>query len=329
MLPVIRAQSIYPGQLGVPGSDVSRGLRSRSCGVVFYVDENHPNATATADGTDPNNPLTTITAAFTRLAAFHALPDINAENSVIVIAPGEYPENIVVAQTTYPDFCTILGGGNGRYPVIWNAAAGDCLTIDAYGWLVDGIQFLPPDDGAGIKLTRTAATAGSEGTVIQNCFFNGGWGTGLYGVELEGAPANVSIIGNRFAEFGTARPCITVTDTSTAEPYQTHIVGNTFQECGEYIARDCAGGWAASLVQGNVFAQSTGALCANTVYVDMRGGAALDENVVTGNFFGGVYSQAGGYFANATATDQGWVGNVAESTPGTVADNGITIRVPA
>jgi len=325
-LPQIRLQPWYQGQMGVPGSDVPRGLRERSSGVVFYVDGNHPNATATADGTDPENPLLTIAAAVARLATFHAEASISAENSVIVIAPGTYSENIAIDGTNYPDFCTFLGGGNGRYPVIWTCATGDCLSLDAYGWLVDGIHFQPSATGAGVKLTRDAG-AGAEGTVIQNCFFNGAWGTGLYGVELEGAPANVTIQGCRFAEFDAASPCITVTDTSTACPYQTHILSNTFQEAAEYIT-SVAGGWNASIIAGNHFVAATGDLAATTAYIEL-GVAALGCNQVVGNYLDGDYSNTGGYTAGSAGTDN-WLGNFAfDIAEAEVGDNAITIAVPA
>lgn len=330
-LPQIRLQPWYPGQMGVPGSDVPRGLRWRSSGVVFYVDVNHPNATANADGTDPENPLNSITAAFARLAAFHALASVSAVNSVIVVAPGTYNESINIAQTTYPDYCTILGGGNGRYPVIWRGVniSTAPLTIDAYGWLVDGIHFYPGQGAASVVLTRTAG-AGAEGTVIQNCFFNGGWNQG-WGIELDGAPANVSILNNRFAEMPSNHPAITVTDTSTADPYQTHIIGNTFQECDEYITRDCAGGWNQTLVAHNFFPDAThdatfpGGADGTDVFIDMRGGSN-GYNTVTGNWLGGTYSNAGGYYAG---TADNWVGNYSEDvTSGQVGDNGITVAVP-
>jgi hypothetical protein len=319
-----RQQPWYPGQFGVPGSDVSRGLRNRSAGVVFYVDGTHPNATTTADGTDPENPLSTIAAALTRLLAFAALNSVQAENSVIVVAPGTYTESVSI-DTTYPDYCTILGGGNGQYPVIWTAASGDCLTLDAYGWLIDGIHFRPADDGAGVKLTRVSGF-GAEGTVIQNCFFDGLWGQGLYGVELEGSPANVTIQACRFAEFGAARPCITTTSSGTANPYQTHILGNTFQECGEYIT-SVAAGWNASVIADNIFAEATGDLTATTTFIDL-GTASLGYNTVTKNSLGGDYSIVGGYTAEAGATDN-WVGNFAfDVAEVEVGDNGITIAEP-
>lgn len=328
-LSVVRQQPIYPGLLGVPGSDVSRGLRWRSSGIVLYVDQDHPNATAAADGTDPENPLTTITAAFARLAAFHALPGISAVGSTIVIAGQIYTESIAVDQASYPAYVTILGAGPGRYPVVWApaTAAQDCLTIDEYGWTVDGIHFLPGATGASVVLTRNAG-AGAEGTVVQNCFFNGGWASGGDGIVLSGAPANVSILNNRFAEFAATGPCIDVTATGTADPYQTHIIGNTFQESGVYIA-STAGGWNASIIRDNTFTDSSGddALPLTTTFIDL-GNGSLGWNTVTQNIFPGTYSVAGGYTSEAGGLDN-WNGNyAADVTPAQVGDNGLTIAEP-
>ena len=69
-LPQVRLQPWYPGQMGVADSDVQRGLRWEPTGIVLYVDENHPGASATADGTDPENPQTTIQQAITNLTNF-------------------------------------------------------------------------------------------------------------------------------------------------------------------------------------------------------------------------------------------------------------------
>jgi len=324
--PLIRQQPWYPGQMGVPGSDVSRGLRTQPNGIVLFVDGNHPNATTTADGTDPNNPLSTITAAMAKLVAFHALSEVQAEGSTIVIAPGTYTDSIAIDRTSYPPDCSIIGCGNSKFDVVWVPAAGDALSIDQSGWLIDGIHFQPAADGAGVKLTWNAG-AGAEDTIIQNCFFDGRWGTGLYGVEFEGAPANCTIQDCRFAEFDTAQPCITITATPTASPYQTHILRNTFQEAVEYITIE-AGGFNASIIAGNHFVQATGDLGATTTYINL-GTGSLGYNQVVGNYFDGDYSNTGGYTAETNGNDN-WVGNfAADVAEAEVGDNGITVAEPA
>lgn len=317
--------------MGVRGSDNPLGLRTVSMGYVMYVDGDHANASDSNDGTDPNAPLATIQQAVdnlytiqARVAAAGTPHEPSAVNSVIVVAPGTYDENIVI-DTNDPDYCTIVGGGNGKYPVILAPSSGDAITCDAYGWRFENLHFQPADDGAGIKLTRVSG-AGAEGTEIVNCFFNGGWGTGLYGVEFNGAPANVSILGCRFAEFGEDSICITVTDTSTADPYQMHVMGCTFQESENYI-EPVSGGWNASVIRFNVFACSTGDLVATDIYIDLRGGS-LGYNHVCQNCFGGDdYSNTGGWYAHA---QDFWVGNYHEDTAeAEVGASGITIDIPA
>ena len=325
-IPVTRLQPFYSGQFGVQGSDVSRGLRTSPAGVMFHVDANHPNATATADGTDPENPLTTIAAAFARLVTFHALGSVQAEGSVIVVAPGTYTDNITIDRTSYPADCTLLAAANSKFDVVWVPASGDALTIDQSGWVVDGFHFQPAADGAGVHLTW-AAGAGAEDTYIQNCFFDGRWGTGLYGIELEGAPANVTIQNNRFAEFSTAEPCIVVRSCNQASPFQNHFFGNIFQECVEYIT-NIAEGYNACIFYGNFFAEATGALAATTTYIDL-GGPGIGYNMVVGNYFSGDYSNTGGYTAEGAGTDN-WVGNfAADVAEAEVSDSGITIAQPA
>lgn len=326
ILPQIRLQPFYQGQLGVEGSDVPRGLRQSASGIVLFVSADHPNATTTADGTDPEYPLSTISAAMTQLVAFHAESSIQAEGSMIVVSPGIYTDTVTIANATYPEDCTILGLSSNKFGVIWRPAAGDALTIDQGGWRVQGIHFQPASDGAGVKLTWDAGSGG-EDAVIEDCFFDGRWGTGLYGVEFEGAPANVTIQNCRFAEFDASSPCITVTDTSTADPYQAHILNCTFQECAEYITSE-AGGWNAAVIMGNVFAEATGDLAATTAYIEL-GNGSLGYNTVTGNSLGGDYSIAGGYAGEAGAADN-WIGNFAQDTAeAEVEASGLTNAEPA
>lgn len=338
LFPQVRLQPWYPGQFGVPGADAPLGLRWCSMGYVLYVDTDHPDAADTNDGWDPNAPLATIQQAVDNLNTIQARVDAAgtphepaATNSVIVVAPGTYDENVVI-DTDDPDYCTIMGGGNGRYPVILDPTSGDAITCDAYGWRFEGLQFQPANGAAGIKLTRVSG-AGAEGTVISDCFFNGGWaGTG-FGVELNGAPANVSIIGCRFAEFAATGACITVTDTSTADPYQTHIMWCTFQESDEYITRDCAGGWSQTIIAHNIFVDGShdasypAGAGGTSIFIDMRG-ATNGYNRVCQNCLGGDdYAEPGGYYAG---TGDVWAGNYHEDTAeGEVGDNGITVSPPA
>lgn len=314
--PVIRQPAFYPGQFGVRGSDVERGLRWQSAGFTLYVNNLHPNRSNGNDGTNPDAPLTTIAQAFTNLATWHArygaVGSMNGTNSYIIVSPGTYAESLTIATTTMPDYGVLMGAGNGRYAVIWDDNEDDCLTISAYGWRIANFHFRPYNGAAGIKLTRPAG-AGAEGTVIENCFFDGQWsGTG-FGVEFNGAPANCTIQNCRFAEFAETGACITITSTATAEPYQTHIIGNTFQESSEYITRDGGGGYDQSVIKDNVFTAATAdaafpAGAAGTIEFINLGQDLAGRNTITGNHLGGAYTNAAGY--RDKASDEWW-GNYA------------------
>lgn len=320
--PMLKAPPWFGGQLGVPGSDSPLGFRLHPDAVVIYVDSGHADASDQNDGTDPIKPKATVASAVSS--------SLLVPHSVIAIS-GDVAENVSVS-TAIADYVTIVGIGNGRYTPIWApaVATSPCLTIDAYGWHVLNTHFQPGASSSGVTLTRVVG-AGAEGTVIEGCFFDGLWGTGAFGIVLHGAPANVSIIRNRFAEFGSGDPCITIANTAVADPYQCHILYNTFQECDEYITSEVAGGWSQSIIAYNLFCPAThdaaypAGAGGTAVYLKLNG-ATYGYNVVFGNTFPEDYSIAGGY---TPGTGDFWMGNYAADTAeAEVGDNGLTIAVP-
>ena len=332
--PQIRLQPWYPGLMGVPGSDVQRGLRWSPTSIVLYVDPQNNFASDAADGTDPENPLITIQQAVDQLVAFQTACAESLEGSVIVVAAqADITESVIVGPTA-PAWCTIMGAGNGAYNPIWNSdlAASPCLTIRQLGWRVTGFRFRPPVSSSAIQLAWVPASeyVGNHVIVDNNQFF-GEW-QGLYGVELTGAPFNVQILNNEFAEIGSiggggAAYAICVTDSSEANPYENRIIGNVFWENDNHIGSVSSDrAWNVSLFMHNVF--HPGVLNPTVLKLDLRGGTR-GRNIVTQNYMGGAYTNAGGYYANAITTDVYWTGNTADATIGTVADNGITVRVPA
>jgi hypothetical protein len=330
--PLIRQQPWYPGQFGVPGSDVQRGLRWAPTAIVLYVDENHPGATAGADGTDPENPLTTIQAAVNQLIAFQTSMSVSLVGSVIVVGAGATIAESVIVPATAPKGCVILGSGGHSHQPTWTAAtaAGTALTLRQEGWVVDGFTFEAGAEGTSVRLDEVPGSSYSAyKTTIQNCRFDGLWG-GLYGIDFYGAPHRVTIQDCEFLEWrsaGGAAFAIIVTDSSHANPYECHIRNNVFWENENHIGSlGAIRGFNMSTFTGNVFHE--GVLIAATLMLDLRGGTR-GENVVTGNVFCGTYSNAGGYYANAGAPGN-WVGNIAEDVASPqVADNGFTVAVPA
>jgi hypothetical protein len=331
MLPQVRLQPWFPGQFGVPGSDVQRGLRWEPTGIVLYVDPDSNNDSDAADGTDPENPMTTIQAAVNKLIAHQTAMGCSLSGSVIVLGGMAYTEAVTIPATA-PTYCTIVGARPSRFRPTWasDAAASPCLTVRAEGWTIRGIEFDCPASSSGIKLEEVTATHTAYKTAIEDCTFDGLF-SGRYGIEFYGAPHRVRIANNWFIEMhqgDNSAFCLCVTNSAVGpgNPYQCEIVGNRFIDSDNYVGSlGSARAWNVSLFQGNVFEE--GLIVIPALYLDLRGGSR-GYNIVTGNFFGGTYSNAGGYYANALTPNSCWVGNIAEPTPATVADNGFTVQVP-
>ena len=329
MLPQIRQAPLYPGQFGVSGSDVQRGLRSAPTGIVLYVDENHPGTHSTGDGTNPEEPLDSIQTAITKLTNFATAMNVSLEGSVIVVANEATIAETVTIPATAPTNCTILGAGSTAHQPTWTAAtaAGTALTVLQEGWTIEGFTFETGAEGTAIVLNGTGSTGAYKSTV-RNCRFDGLWG-GLYGISFVGSPHRVLIENCEFLEWRSAGGdafAIMVYDASDSNPYECHIRNNVFWENENHvgsISSDRA--WNVSTFTGNVFHE--GELIAATLMLDLRGGTR-GNNIVTGNVFCGTYSNAGGYYANA-GTPGMWVGNMAEDVASLqVGDNGYTVAVP-
>jgi hypothetical protein len=65
--PLTRFPILWPGQMGVPGTDHDRGERMHCTGEVFYVDPNFPGVSDQRDGTSPTDPLETVATALTKV----------------------------------------------------------------------------------------------------------------------------------------------------------------------------------------------------------------------------------------------------------------------
>jgi hypothetical protein len=327
-------QPWYPGQLGVNGSDVQRGLRWSPTAIVLYVDDNHPGASAAADGTDPEHPLTTVQLAVNRLISFQTSMSASLVGSVIVVGAGATLTESVIVPATAPRGCTILGESNGGYNPSWlpGASAGTNLTLRQQDWHVSGITFNFTGNSTAIELQWNGTnTINASGAVIDNCRFFGGW-SGLRGIYATGSPYNVRILNNEFSEIRSAGGAGTAYAvyggvTPIAEPLEWQIVGNVFSENENHVG-SLNGLYSlnGSLVQGNLFGYGT--TIAAAINLDLRSGHG-GRNIVVGNLFAGDYSNTGGYY-DSTAAVSSWVGNYAEDVlEAEVGDNGITIAPPA
>ena len=321
-LPVLRQTQFFPGQLGVPGSDTDLGIRAAPGGVVLYVDENHPGATATNDGTDPLNPLTTITAAI-------AKPYFTAGSVIVVGANATLVESVTIPATA-PQGCSIIGVSNGTYMPTWTAAAGagTALTINQRNWRISGIKFNIPATGIAIQLNWTATLNGSE-TLIDHCQFMGGY-AGHFGIVAAGAPYAVHIEDCEFAEIlDGARTgfAIFCANAPIADPLMWRIERCVFWDVDNAIGSSNHDyGFNTSIIKDNLFYDGEG--IPTVIKLDLRGGS-LGHNIVTGNFFSGDYSNVGGYYDSGAQASE-WMGNLSpDLAEAGVGDNGWTILPPA
>jgi len=332
-IPLVRFSSLFPGQMGVDGSDVSLGMRWGTTAITMWVDPDHPDTGDAHDGTDPVHPMETIQAAVTKLTAHQTAQATSMAGSVIVLGGMAYTETVTIPAAA-PDYCTLVGAGPGMHRPTWasGAAAENCLTVQSEGWTIQNIEFNCPASAAGVRVEEhTVNGTNAYKTVIRDCMFDGLW-AGLYGIDFYGAPHRVSILNNWFMEMNQGDDsafCIMITDSAVGpgNPYQCSIIGNRFSDSDNYIGNlNSNRGFNVSLIQGNVF--EWGTLITPTIYIDLRGGSQ-GENIVTGNVFCGDYSNTGGYWAHA-ANPGMWGGNIAEDVAeAEVGDNGLTIAPPA
>ena len=217
VLPLVRATPFYPGQLGIPGSDNSLGLRVNPQGFVWYVDGSHPLANDNNDGTNPGEPLATIQAAITKNNAtinWAATPPYAGINWII-IAPGTYAENL-----TPPFYCVVIGLGKALgntndicvnvEPAAGSALAGTGLAAHWYN----------------IRFTALTAVPVIDFGVMNSCIFeecaivDGNPGLATVGIDTTDANSSM-IVRCRFV--GNTNP-MTIGIRSTGDFFSCQVI---------------------------------------------------------------------------------------------------------
>jgi len=271
--PILKLSSIWPGQMGVEGSDSARGIRTEPQGLVYYVDGSHPDALDTHAGTDPEHPLATIQAAITLNNAtinWAATPPYVGMNTII-IAPGTYDENL-----TPPYYCRVFGlglatGNTTDICVDVHPTAGSALAGTGLGCHWYNIRFE----------VDTAVPVVDLGTmnscIFESCMFTDG-NPGLATVGLDCTGANSSIIKNcRFT--GNTNP-LTIGIRSTGDFYSCEVIGCQIVAVTTGIhLSDGAGLCGNALIAHNyIHYPENGIICANggAFVVDNWIGASVD-----------------------------------------------------
>ena len=184
-LPLTRAKPWYPGQMGVPGTDTERGLRTHTTGAVFYVDPNYSGVSDLRDGTDPEDPLRTVAAALTKCQAYRGDVILVMANGTWEYAgPNDYAtvvaESVIV---TVPGVSIIGVCPSSPVGVPWTPAAdlGWCIEIRACDVTVEGFAFVgePQDTGARGIFAEFGPGRYGDNAVIRNCYFDSDIVTGV------------------------------------------------------------------------------------------------------------------------------------------------------
>ena len=209
----------FGGQMGVPGSDTPLGFRMAPQGLVYYVDPSHGDASDNNDGTDPNEPKSTIQSAITASNAtidWAATPPYSGFNTIIV-SPGQYAENL-----TPPYYCKVIGLGLATgnttdicvdvHPAAGSALAGTGLAAHFYN----------------IRFTTDTAVPVIDFDVMNSCVFEQcaitDGNPGLATVGIDTTDANSSVIANCVFK-GNTNP-LTTAIRSTGDFYSCRVIGN-------------------------------------------------------------------------------------------------------
>ena len=203
-MPLTRFPTLWPGQMGVPGTDNNRGERMHSTGEVFYVDPNFPGASDQRDGTSPTDPMLTVDAAIGKCQAYRGDVVVVMFNSYWTYgntAVG-YATPIQEEVTLDVPGVRLVGVASGSLGVPWVGTANNdtLITVTAMDCTIEGFNFWEPTytGVTGISAAWDGPPYG-ENLTIRHCYFY----DLAYGIQLD-YTWNCRIEDCRFDDIGTA-----------------------------------------------------------------------------------------------------------------------------
>jgi len=293
-----RFKTLMPGQLGVPGTDNTTGLRIGTNGVIFYVDPNAAGVSDQRDGTDPEGPLATVTKALTLCRAY--------QNDTIIVAPSSYwtyadtsvgratpVREEVIVSTPGVRIVGLMPSASLGVPWLVTQNGGVAITVNAASVLIEGFNFWEDTYTTPIAIDAywSGVTSYGDNVTIRNNFF----GDGLdHGIRLDFS-YNTYIHDNTFQEIDTA--AILSLDVA-GDPDYCMIYGNRFNDNTAAIVLEDV---SHCMIYNNmIMGDGTG----TNNFVDLTGGS---DNFVGGNYLGCTIAQYDTTCSDATSG--AWVGN--------------------
>ena len=315
-MPLTRLNPVYPGQLGVPGTDEDTGLRMHPTGKVLYVDPNYPGASDARDGTNPTAPMLTVAAALALCRDWHGDVIMVSTNSMWLygeggqgLATATYTAAISEEITVNVNGVRIVGAGRGPTGVMWNPIqnAGTCITVSALDVIIEGFSF---DQGVyaacdAIYAEWDGGTLFGDNLTVRHCYFTN---TVATAIEME------------FGWSGVIHDCIfdnnvygIMSDTGGSGSAYNRIFSNWFF-AGSAVttgAISLLGGGDDNLIYGNwVYNQDAeNAALATDEGINLTGGA---RNMVANNWLScALPVAANGDYAdlNSGSASDAWINN--------------------
>jgi hypothetical protein len=233
--PLTRFPTLFPGQMGVGGTDNKTGLRQDVNGAVFYVDPNYPGATTTADGTNPDNPLSTIQAAVNKCLPYHG------DTVAVMASTGWYytaatTRPLVIAEEVVvntPGIRIVGIAPSATTAVMWTPASngGTCLTVYEADVSVEGFIFTEGRTYTGCNGIYSIYGGGYSGDslTVRNCTFADGVDTAI---QLE----FVWFADIHHNRFWMCDDYAIYVDPAGAPISWNTIYANIFHDCGHAIS---------------------------------------------------------------------------------------------
>lgn len=223
---------------------------------------------------------------------------------------------------------TFVGAGPSVGSNVWQQSAANqtLITVTGTGCKFLNFRFrIPALDSSGNPMG--IVLSGAHYTQIIGCKFQGRTGS-LYAIKNVGDTDNVTIKDCEFVYMNTATNGCAIYGMT----YAADVVGSgwlikncRFNSNTKHIATRLQQSWIVGCTFGDYGLNAAGAAAQTATKIDLSGTRSM-HNIVTGNFFSGDYSHAGGY---TEGTNDDWAGNfAADAAEDEVSDSCVTTGIP-
>lgn len=176
-IPLVRFPTLFPGQMGVPGTDNTRGLRTDVGGIVIYVDPNAVGVSDQRDGTDPEAPLATVEQALTLVQPYRGDTIAVMANGAWQYAAGVNRATAVAEEVeiTVPGVRLVGVFQSSSIGIPWESQTNGtpCITVSAIDVVIEGFAFVGGAvGGVAIYCEWDGVALFGENLTVRNCLFD-------------------------------------------------------------------------------------------------------------------------------------------------------------